>query len=132
MINVINLNRIKNPEDIFNLVMAYADEAGKDRWASLNSVLNPSHVTVVFYNDDVPVGYVHGWLNNDGHLFIHHYYMAHMIKRRRAAFDAAISEMIDTYNIKITRVTGQTKLNPRLMRFYGFKPTETVYVKEVD
>ena len=120
-----SLKEVKDPNEIFPLVMKYAEKTGENPWISLYDVMRYS--TVLVYDEKGPVSYVSGHINEEGDLFIKSIFVDHPFMSI-PAFDDVCRIIIDEQGTTNT-VYISTKLPSRILSRYNFEYYETIYKK---
>jgi hypothetical protein len=116
---------VEDPNDIFPLVMKYAEKTGENPWVSLYDVMRYS--TALVYEGGIPISYVSGHRNEDGDLFIKTAYADHPFMSTKAFEE--ICEMLVEEQQSSNTIFISSKLPERLWKRYGFNPYETLYKK---
>ena len=109
----------------------YAEKSGKNPWQCVFNLFNQDRQTIFVVEDGVPISFIHGYLNNDGELFIHYAYVDHPDVDSPKWFNTMCTMMADKYDYPVTNVVMETKETDRLWKRYGFIPTRIVYGKKL-
>jgi hypothetical protein len=129
------IDELPDPKEIFSMVMEYADKTKKPSWKCMGEVFNPNNYSVVMrgVNDGKFVGYLNGWINHDGDIFLNHAYLRHSVEYRKGLIRDYHKMVEVREERKINQITFITPLPARLWKRYGFEPSKnTLFERRID
>lgn len=129
----ISIELLGTPEELFKMVMEYANKTKKNPWKCFGEAFNPNYFTVVLMYNNECVGYGNCNLTNDaGELFFNHGYLRKAMINKDVIVNNIAQCVEKRIGIKIKRVTIASDLNPKLWHMWGFKEDKQIaYVKEL-
>ena len=123
-----SLKEVGSPNDIFPLVMKYAEKTGENPWMCWLDVIRYS--TVVVYEGDIAVSYVTSYKNDDGSLFIKTAVSDHPWMSVEVFED--ICRRLQEEQGTAPEVYMESSLPERLWKRYGFIPHRVLYKKTLN
>jgi hypothetical protein len=132
-ITLTNIEELKDPRNLFNIVMLYADATNKNPWECMAYVFNPAKHTVIMWAKEKIIGYINTEIVYDNELFINHAFVKYPVENKPKLLDDMIKKIGEKLNYNFTYAIMHSDKPKRLWTQWGFTETDMiVYRREVE
>lgn len=128
------IHELEDPKEMFAMVMEYANRTKKSEWRCMGEVFNGENHSVAL-RDCITgefIGYLNGWINHDGDIFLNHAYLRKEVSYKKGLIRDFHKMVEQKEGRQIDMTTFITPLPAKLWKRYGFVPSKnTLFERRV-
>lgn len=127
------IHELPDPKEMFAMVMEYATKTKKPEWKCMGEVFNGEHYSVAMRGiNGEYVGYLNGWLDIDGDIFLNHAFLRHEVSYKKGLIRDYYKMVEERVGRKVGKISFLTPLPAKLWKRYGFTPSKnTIFERRI-